>query len=148
METVRAVAKRVEEAKKRGGTVRQALEGLWLIASRPYVLMLFLCSYAQLVPRTILDYRQTALMSEQIPDRSAQTAFMGSLNLWISCATAALTLLGTRTIVRRVGLGGCLLVLPAVCIGCIVAVSVSSSFSTSVAAVVLVSVMAYGLNSP
>jgi len=126
----------------------EAVEGLWLLVSRPYAFMTFWVSYATLMPRTVLDYTNGVLVKGAFPDRDGQVAFWGRMSLGQNCATAALTLLGTKAIVEALGLGRALLVLPITVLCAVLAVCVHYGLWVSVFAVVTSSVIAYGLNSP
>merc|ERR1719210_2340317 len=62
--------------------------------------------------------------------------------------TAALSLVGMPAVVRAIGVGRALLVLPIVVWCCVLAVAVHNGLWPSVCALVIASSMAYGLNSP
>jgi len=135
-----------------GRLVRNALcegfEGLWLLLSQPYAFGVFWVSYANLMPRTILDYQNSVLVKEAFPSRMDQIAFLGNINLAINSGVALLTLLGTSSIVEAVGIGGSLLMLPAVMLCCVLALCTNYSLWTSVWTLMVSCVVAYGLNSP
>lgn len=135
-----------------GRLVRHALcegfEGLWLLLSQPYVFGVFWVSYASLMPRTILDYQNSILVMESFPNRMDQIAFLGNINLAINSGVALLTLLGTSSIVEAIGIGGSLLMLPAVMMCCVLALCTRYSLWTSVWTLMVSCVVAYGLNSP
>jgi len=126
----------------------EAVEGLWLLLSRPYAFMIFWVSYATLMPRTILDYTNGVLVKEAMPSRADQVAFWGRMGLMQNSATAVLALLGTRPLIEFLGAGPALLFLPVTLLGCTLAVCIHHTLLVSVYACIAASVMAYGLNSP
>jgi len=126
----------------------KGLEGLWLLLSRPYVFMAFWVSYANLMPRTMLDYQNQVLAVRMFTERSDTIAFFGKVNLLINSGTAILTLLGTRPIIEAFGVGPCLLVLPVGMFFAVLAVCMDYNLVMSTASLVFVCTLAYGLNSP
>merc|ERR1719215_264017 len=128
--------------------VYKGFEGLWLLLSRPYVFMAFWVSYANLMPRTVLDYQNSVLGVQGYDSREAQIAFFGKVNMLINTGTALLTLLGTRPIVEAIGVGNSLLVLPVGMLLCILALCSHYGLWMSTWSLVFVCILAYGLNSP
>jgi len=122
--------------------------GLWLLLSRPYVFGIFWVSYANLVPRTILDYSNSVLVVQAFEQRTDQIRFFGQMQLVINCGTALLTLLGTRPFVEYFGVGRSLLVLPAGMAACVFALCARSSLGMSTFSLVASCILAYGINSP
>jgi len=130
-----------------GKSAWEIVEGIWLIVSRPYVLMLFWVSYAHLMPRTILDYQTSVLVTANIP-KGQQVSYFGTISLYTNIGTAVLTLFGTRSLVESFGEKWCLLVLPCVLWLCVGAMCLCYGLATSVRTLVLASILTYGLNSP
>jgi len=128
--------------------VFQGFEGLWLLLSRSYVFMTFWVSYANLMPRTVLDYQNSVLGVEMYNTREAQIAFFGQVNMYVNLGTALLTLIGTRPIVAALGVGRTLVVLPIIMLGSILALCFKYTLGMSTAVLVLSCIVAYGLNSP
>jgi len=128
--------------------VFKGFEGLWLLLSRPYVFMAFWVSYANLMPRTMLDYQNQVLAVSTFETRNDEIAFFGNVNLLINSGTAVLTLLGTRPIVERFGVGPCLMVLPLGMFVAVTALALDYTLAMSTVSLVLVCILAYGLNSP
>jgi len=126
----------------------ECVEGLWLLVSRPYVLMVFWASYANLMPRTILDYQNSVLVTQVIPERHNQIAFLGRVNLIINSGVALMALLGTRSIVACCGMRCCLLALPLTTLLCVLLLCVDLTLWPSVWALFVCNVIAFGLNSP
>lgn len=126
----------------------KGFEGLWLLLSRPYVFMTFWVSYANLMPRTMLDYQNQVLAASTFEDRNDEIAFFGQVNLLINTGTAVVTLLGTRPLVENFGVGACLLVLPVSMFLGMLALSLNYSITMSTVSLVFVCIVAYGLNSP
>lgn len=129
-------------------TAYDAVEGLWLLLSRPYAFMIFWVSYATLMPRTILDYQNSILVVEHFVSKDDQVAYWGKIGVVQNCLTAALTFLGTRGIVESIGVGGSLIVLPIAMLICVSALCIRFDIWVSACACVVSSVVAYGLNSP
>jgi len=136
-----ALAKGIEK-------ILEGFEGLWLLLSRPYVFMAFWVSYANLMPRTVLDYQNSVLGVARYDDREQQIAFFGKVNLIINSGTAVVTLVGTRPLVEAFGVGNCLLALPVGMLLCILALCMDYGLWMSTVALILVCILAYGLNSP
>jgi ATP/ADP translocase len=126
----------------------KGMEGLWLLLSRPYVLMLFWVSYANLMPRTVLDYENQVLINDAFPDRASRIVFLGRVNLMINGGVAVVTLLGTRPIVERFGMRASLLALPIAMMACVIGLAADYSLRSSTVALVVSCIIAYGLNSP
>lgn len=128
--------------------IAKGFEGLWLLLSRPYAFMAFWVSYAALMPRTMLDYQNQVLAVSMFSTRNEEIAFFGQVNLYINCGTAVLTLLGTRPIVEYFGVGTCLLTLPVGMFVAVLALCLDYNLAMSTVSLVLVCILAYGLNSP
>jgi len=126
----------------------EGVEGLILLLSRPFAFGIFWVSYATLVPRTVLDYETSLFVYGQYHENNDRVAFWGKLSLVQNLCILAVTLLGTRQVVNALGVGGSLLLLPVVLLGCITALCISYEFWTSVFAGVIASIVAFGLNSP
>mmetsp|Transcript_89985 Transcript_89985/g.291218 ORF Transcript_89985/g.291218 Transcript_89985/m.291218 type:complete len:479 (-) Transcript_89985:337-1773(-) len=128
--------------------LQEGIEGLWLLLSRPYVFMVFWVSYANLVPRTILDYQNSVLVSSSYPQRREQIEFFGRVNLLINCGVAAAALLGARPAVECCGMRNTLLALPCATLACIALLCSHHGLWMSVWALSVSCVVAYGINSP
>mmetsp|Transcript_147267 Transcript_147267/g.260334 ORF Transcript_147267/g.260334 Transcript_147267/m.260334 type:complete len:622 (-) Transcript_147267:138-2003(-) len=123
-------------------------EGLWLLISRPYVFMAYFVSYATLVTRTILDYENAVLVKAANPDPNAQVAYFGRMTLIQNILIAIIALVGTRQLIELLNVAKVLVLLPIVSISCIAALCVDYKLLTSTVACILVSTVAYALNSP
>jgi ATP/ADP translocase len=126
----------------------KGMEGLWLLLSRPYVFMTFWVSYATLMPRTVLDYENQALVNDYFEDRDEKVAYLGRLNLAINLGVLVMALVGTRFIVERCGMRFSLTVLPVAMMMCVMGLCVHYGMQSSTVVVVVSSIIAYGLNSP
>jgi ATP/ADP translocase len=129
-------------------TLYNGIEGLVLLLSRPYVFMTFWVSYATLMPRTVLDYENQVLVNNAFSDREDKISFLGKINVTTNSCTAILALVGTSFIVERCGMRLSLMALPLVMMMCVIGLCLNYGMRSSVAAVVVASVIAYGLNSP
>jgi len=129
------------------GLMYEAFEGLWLLLSRPYAFMVFWVSYAVLMPRTILDYKNGVEVHNAF-SREQQIVFWGRMFMFQNSLGAAVATFGTRSILACLGSSVALLVLPLVTFACVVAVCLRPGLWASTAAVVVTSVAAYSLNSP
>mmetsp|Transcript_147446 Transcript_147446/g.456110 ORF Transcript_147446/g.456110 Transcript_147446/m.456110 type:complete len:467 (-) Transcript_147446:9-1409(-) len=146
-----ASADKAAKDERAAGWLRSSLEGvqgLWLLVSRPYVLMVFWVSYANLMPRTMLDYQNSVLATKAFPARHDQIAFLGRVNLLINAGVALMALLGTRSIVAGCGMRCSLLALPVVMFLCVLLLCVDYGLWSSVWALFVSNVVAFGLNSP
>lgn len=128
--------------------VYEGMEGLWLLLSRPYVFLTFWVSYANLVPRTVLDYESQVLINTAFPIRADKIAYLGKVNLAINVGVAVVALTGTRFIVEKCGMRLCLLLLPLTMLCCMIGLCASYGLQASVVALIVSSITAYGLNSP
>uniref|UniRef100_A0A7S1SE66 ADP,ATP carrier protein n=1 Tax=Alexandrium catenella TaxID=2925 RepID=A0A7S1SE66_ALECA len=126
----------------------ECVDGLWLLLTRPYVFMVFWVSYANLMPRTIMDYQNSILAKQAMPERHDQIAFLGRVNLLINTGVALMALLGTRSIVACCGMRCSLLALPVATFFCILFLCVDYGLWPSVWALFICNVVAFGLNSP
>jgi len=94
------------------------VEGIWLIATHPYLLCTAWCSVAHLVPRMFLDFQGTQVVNNYCNVNhyetydTCKTSFFGWVNFTQSILTMLLALVGTRKIVDYGGLRLGLSVLP------------------------------------
>jgi len=102
-----------------GRAMLSGVEGLWLIATHPYLLCTAFCSVAHLVPRLFLDFQGTQVVNNYCNDLhpidgydTCKTSFFGWVNFIQSILTMVLALAGTRKIVEWGGLRLSLSVLP------------------------------------
>ena len=93
-----------------GGTV---LAGLMKTLRSPYLLNIgvFLLLYA--VTSTLLYFEQASIVSRSFSDRGAQTAFFASIDLAVNVLTLVTQIFLTSRIVRWLGVGMALALLPA-----------------------------------
>lgn len=142
-----------QASKKSAGEVaseafRSGFDGLWLLISRPYAMMVFWISYAYLVPRTMLDYEQTVLANQAFSSREELVVYFGRISMLTNILTAAVALFGTRQIIQFFGVARMLMLLPFVMLICIGALSAHYDITMASTTVVFASTVAYGLNQP
>lgn len=154
-EAQEALPKKAEDSENGGSLMSAALrriweggEGFWLLISRPYALMTYFVSYATLVIRTMMDYENGVLIKRANPQVHDQVAYMGRMTLVQNIAIAIITLLGTRQLLELLSVAKVLLILPIVSLVGIAALCVDHELLTSTVATVIISTVAYALNSP
>lgn len=131
----------------------EAVEGIILILTKPYVAGIFWVACAHLVPRVLLDYQGTSLTNERWPksvpgNKDKQTSFFAWCNVANTVGTGLLSLCGLRSLVERGGLSLTLVILPFAMLGSVLLVCFHHEFWTVQAVLVLVNVVQYALNGP
>jgi len=136
----------------------ELVEGIYLIATKPFVAGIFWVACAHLVPRTILDYQGVALIDERWPrtvdgvpipgNKDKQTAFFAWCNLANTFGAALLSVLGLRKLIEKGGLALTLSACPLVMLISVLLVCFFHSFWTVQIVLVLVNVVQYALNGP
>jgi len=136
----------------------ELVEGIYLIATKPFVAGIFWVACAHLVPRTILDYQGVALIDERWPrtvdgvpipgNKDKQTAFFAWCNLANTVGAALLSVLGLRKLIEKGGLALTLSACPFVMLISVLLVCFFHSFWTVQIVLVLVNIVQYALNGP
>jgi AAA family ATP:ADP antiporter len=93
-----------------------AIDGFRLAARSPY--LLGLCGYMLLytIGSTFLYFLQAQIVDATIDGRAAQTAYFAGVDIWVNSLTLALQVFLTGRLMRRVGVGLTLSILPVISI--------------------------------
>lgn len=119
------------------------LEGLKLVFQRPYLQGIALFTFVYGVVQTIFTLQQNFILEDAITERAARTEFFA----WTESAAQALTLIVqlfvTGRLMRTLGVGGALLVLPIVGVLGFAAISSLHGLGFGALSVVTVSIVAW-----
>lgn len=123
-------------------------EGLRLIARSPYLLLI--CAYMFLFTTcgTLLYMEQGRIVEQAFGDRQARVAAFARIDLWVNVLTLATQLFLTARVIRAVGVGGTLTVLPLIFIGGFAALLANPTFAVLAAFQVLRRGLHYALDRP
>jgi AAA family ATP:ADP antiporter len=117
-----------------GGSV---LAGVTRTLASPYLLNISLFLLLFSVTSTFLYFEQAGIAKRSFPDRGAQTAFFASVDLAVNVLTLGVQLFLTGRIVKRLGVGITLALLPAFSVLGFAALAVSPTIGVIVAFQVL-----------
>lgn len=92
---------------------RDVLAGLRLLVRSPYLGAICLYMLVFTTTSTLLYMEQGRIVEQFFPDRTARTRAFASLDLWTNVLTLATQVFLTGRVIRWIGLGGALVVLPA-----------------------------------
>ncbi|MFE1597320.1 NTP/NDP exchange transporter [Methylobacterium sp. ID0610] len=90
------------------------IAGITRALTSPYLLAISLFLLLFSITSTFLYFEQAAIAKRSFPDRGAQTAFFASVDLAVNALTLGVQLFLTGRIVRRLGVGLTLAILPLV----------------------------------
>ncbi|WP_196805468.1 MFS transporter [Methylobacterium sp. 77] len=110
-----------------------ALAGITRTLRSPYLLNIGLFLLLFSVTSTFLYFEQAGIAKRSFPDRGAQTAFFASVDLLVNLLTLGVQFFLTGRIVRRIGVGPSLALLPAASILGFAALAVSPTITAIVA---------------
>lgn len=92
-------------------------EGLRLLGTSPYLVLIALYMLCYAVTNTFLYVEQARIAERFFPDRGQRTAFFAQVNLWTQVATVAVQVLLTGRVLRSIGVRRTLLAMPLFTIG-------------------------------
>jgi AAA family ATP:ADP antiporter len=92
-----------------GGT---SMGGFVSVARSPYLAGIALYALCAATLATFVYLRQAGIVKVELPDRAARTRFFADVDLWTGIATLAIQMLLTARLMRWVGVGVVLAVLP------------------------------------
>jgi AAA family ATP:ADP antiporter len=110
-----------------------AFAGITRTLQSPYLLNIGLFLLLFSVTSTFLYFEQAGIAKRSFPDRGAQTAFFASVDLLVNLLTLGVQFFLTGRIVRRIGVGPALALLPAASILGFAALAVSPTITAIVA---------------
>ncbi|WP_027173354.1 MFS transporter [Methylobacterium sp. 10] len=110
-----------------------AFAGITRTFQSPYLLNIGLFLLLFSVTSTFLYFEQAGIAKRSFPDRGAQTAFFASVDLLVNLLTLGVQFFLTGRIVRRIGVGPALALLPAASILGFAALAVSPTITAIVA---------------
>ncbi|MFA6526926.1 MAG: Npt1/Npt2 family nucleotide transporter [Candidatus Babeliales bacterium] len=124
------------------------LEGLRLLASKPYLLGILGVATLYEVIGTVLDYQMKFIADETYTSAEQVTEFLGLFGQSANLLALVFALVGTSFFIRRFGLTFCLVMFP-VTIGCVVCyVWAYPALWVLFGAMVAVKGLSYALNNP
>lgn len=91
-----------------------ALSGMRIVFQSPYLLAIAAYIALMTFSSTVLYFQQAHLVGEAIADRAARTAFFAQIDLAVNVLTILLQVVVTARIVRWIGIGAGLMLVPAV----------------------------------
>jgi ATP/ADP translocase len=94
-------------------------EGLKLLATRPYVMGVFVVATTYEIVGTILEFQMNSLGSIVYPDKALFAQFNAQYGIGVNSLAFVFSLIGTSFFMRKLGLRFCLMAFPTI-IGCIV----------------------------
>ncbi|WP_132256463.1 NTP/NDP exchange transporter [Methylobacterium segetis] len=110
-----------------------ALAGITRTLASPYLLNIGLFLLLFSVTSTFLYFEQAGIAKRSFPDRGAQTAFFASVDLLVNALTLGVQLFLTGRIVRALGIGWTLALLPAASVLGFAALALSPTITAIVA---------------
>ncbi|KQP85406.1 hypothetical protein [Methylobacterium sp. Leaf113] len=124
-----AIGAEAHPAEAIGGSV---FAGITRTVRSPYLLNIGLFLLLFSVTSTFLYFEQAGIAKRSFPDRGAQTAFFASVDLLVNLLTLGVQFFLTGRIVRRIGVGPALALLPAASILGFAALAVSPTITAIV----------------
>lgn len=140
----------IEKQKRREHTDKTGTwQGFRLMLAEPYVLGIFGMLYSYELLSSIIDYQKDYMVSMMY---SNQVGPMASFGLWYTVAWQAVGLLfalfGTSSLLNRIGIQNCLLMVPLITGGLIFTLFFFPTLWTIVFVMVVLRAMNYGFNVP
>jgi AAA family ATP:ADP antiporter len=128
-----------------GGTIAAGIRGA---VRSPY--LLGICGFMLLhaVTATLVYFQQADLAAHQFADRAARTAFFAKLDIWVNVLTVVTQIFVAGRLLRWLGVGVTLAVLPAVSLIGFLAVGIAPSLGLLAAFQVLRRAMNYAVSRP
>eukprot|EP01134_Creolimax_fragrantissima_P005814 CFRG5814T1 len=123
-------------------------EGLRLIATDRYVMAITVVSTFAEVIFTIMDFQMKVLASEQFATKEDFKAFMGTFGIASNSVSLVFAVLGTKFFLEKLGLMPCLVGIPSIIAGLVLAVYIYPSVWMSFGGIVAVKALGYSLNKP
>ncbi|ACA15885.1 conserved hypothetical protein [Methylobacterium sp. 4-46] len=117
--SMRGLARLSDALHRRSGAGTQAIggsvtAGMTRALRSPYLLAISLILLLYSITSTFLYFEQAGIAKRSFPDRGAQTAFFASVDLAANALTLGIQFFLTGRIVRRIGVGPTLAILPTV----------------------------------
>ncbi|NUP95228.1 MAG: hypothetical protein HUU28_03600 [Planctomycetaceae bacterium] len=113
-ETSRAPDKAQVADARLGGSL---IEGLTLVAQRPYLQGIAVFTFLHGVLQTIFTLQQNFVVEHEITEKALRTEYFAETERWAQTLTLLVQLFVTGHLMRWLGVGGALLVLPIVALG-------------------------------
>lgn len=134
-----------EHAPKKPGV----LEGLKLLITEPYVLGIFGLVYSFEIVSIIIDYQMQVLMSIETDNNiHAMSSFMFIYTGTFQALSFFFAIFGTSNLLQRIGLQGCLLIMPIVSILLTLVLLIHPKLITVFIIMVILRALNYGFNHP
>ena len=124
------------------------LDGAVKLASSPYLARIALFVFLANLVGTFFYLEQSRLVGAAIADSAERVRFFSGRDLLVSLATITIEIFGTAEVLRRFGVTGALLALPAIALAGTLALSFDPSLWIAGAVMVAERVTAFALSSP
>lgn len=124
------------------------IEGLRLLASRPYLLGILGVSTLYEVVATVLDYQMKYIADESFHSVEKVTEFLGMFGQATNTLALVFAFIGTSFIIRRFGLTFCLVMFPLSVAGVVIYTMIFPSLWGLFGAMVAIKGISYALNNP
>ncbi|MDQ5940323.1 MAG: antiporter, family [Candidatus Dependentiae bacterium] len=124
------------------------LEGLKILATRPYIMGIFAVSTIYEVINTILEFEMNMIAKQTYITKEAFASFNGTYGILVNTLAFLFALLGTSLLIRRFGLRFCLLMFPIMTAGLVVGVYFSPVLGMLLGACMAIKGLSYALNNP
>lgn len=115
------------------GVGGDALAGITRLVESPYLAGIATYALCASCLATFVYLRQAGIVKAELPDRATRTAFFAEVELWTGFATLAIQLLVTSVLLRWLGVGLVLAVLPLVQGGGVVALALVPTLAMATA---------------
>lgn len=124
------------------------LEGLRLLAQSPYLMLIAAFMLVFTVLSSLLYMEQGRIVEQTFTDRAARTAAFAQLDVYTQSLTLLLQLFLTSRIIRMLGIGGTLSIVPLLTIAGFAALILRDSFAVLAVFMVLRRAFHYALDRP
>jgi len=125
-----------------------AWKGLALIARSPYLLLI--CAYMLLftTTSTYLYLEQGRIVQETFPDQAQRTAAFANIDLWVNLLTLFTQLFVTGRLIRLIGIGPALSIVPAMTVIGFIGLAVAPGYAMLVVFQTIRRAMHYAIDKP
>lgn len=124
------------------------LEGLKILATRPYIMGVLAVSTIYEVINTVLEFEMNIIAKQTYVTKEAFASFSGMYGIFVNGLALVFALLGTSFLIRRFGLRFCLLLFPVMTAVLVIGVYFYPVLSMLLVACMAVKGLSYALNNP
>lgn len=124
------------------------LAGIKLVKANPYALGILGITSLHEIISTIIDFEMKYLASKTFNSPEMFASFMSNYGMTVNIFTLILSLIGTKTMVKKIGIKHCLIIYPSIVCALIVTIFVHPSLGVLFVSLVIFKVFNYGINNP